>query len=421
MSEFSVGFYPDLEFVAHDMQIVDPTTSQEILSARKVRFDLIVGELFKQRYIIENITVDSPRVNLMRDANAAWNLEKLVTSVRSGKKKTGSRKRVSWVKLDTIRVDECSISIHDALTNKQLRVNNLGVNVDVLNKKATVHPATLLLGESHYQIQVEVTDFTTPRIVGKISCDVLNIDEIVSLFTRSKTGAEQSASSKSSNKPAFSAEVVIEADTLRFGRFKTGAVSTIWRTSGRTQEFSPFQLDAFGGELEGVFDLTILEKGTSWHIDFTGKEMALELVFDQFLVGTVESEAKGLLSAKGTLHAVPSQKGEKRLRSLNGEITFEATDGAIKKSPLLNSILLAMQLPLGILFAPGVSFIDRLLETTKKRGRNLLDTRVMFNKIDSTFYIYGGVAHTEDSHFAGKTVDLLFTGDIDLAEKQMDM
>ena len=35
MSEFSIGFYPDLEFIARNMQIVDPTTSQEILSARR--------------------------------------------------------------------------------------------------------------------------------------------------------------------------------------------------------------------------------------------------------------------------------------------------------------------------------------------------------------------------------------------------
>ena len=159
MSKFSIGFYPDLEFIARNMQIVDPTTSQEILSARKVRFDLDVWELFNQICIIEHITVGSPKINLLRDANGAWNVEKLVKSVRSGGKKTSSSKQVSWLKFGTIRVDECSISIHDALKGKQLSVNNLGATVDVVSKKATVHPATLLLGESHYQIQVEVTDF----------------------------------------------------------------------------------------------------------------------------------------------------------------------------------------------------------------------------------------------------------------------
>jgi hypothetical protein len=403
------------------MQIVDPTTSQEILSARKVRFDLDVWELFNRICMLENITVDSPKINLLRDANGAWNVEKLVKSVRSGKKKTSSSKQVSWLKFGTIRVYNCSISIHDALVDKQLSVNNLGATVDVVSKKATVHPATLLLGESHYQIQVEVTDFTTPRIVGKLSADVLNIDEIVSLFTRSKTSAEQSTSPKSSTQPGFSAEVVVKADSMRFGKLKTGAVSTIWRTSDRKQEFSPFHLDAFGGELEGVFDLTILENGTSWHINFTGKELALELVCDQFLEeGTIKDEAKGLLSAKGTLRGVASRKREAAWRSLGGEFTFEAIDGVIKKSPF-NNIILIMQLPVDVLFVPEETLVDKILETAKTKGHNLVDTRVTFKKVDGTFHIADGVAHTKDSHFAGKTFDLLWEGDIDLAEKQIDM
>ena len=402
------------------MQIVDPTTSQEILSARKVRFDLDVWELFNRICIIKNITVGSPKINLIRDANGVWNVEKLVKSVRSGEKKTSSSKQVSWLKFDTIRVDDCSISIHDALADKQLSVNNLGATVDVVSKKATVHPATLLLGESHYQIQVEVTDFTTPRIVGKLSADVLNIDEIVSLFTRSKNSAEQSASSKASNKPGFSAEVVIEADSLRFGKFKTGAVSTIWRTSGRTQEFNPFTIDAYGGNLRGRFSLDALKNGTTWSIDVNGENMLLEAVCDQFLKGTIKDEVKGLLSAKGTLRCVASRKKEGVWRSLNGELTFEATEGWIKKSPI-NSIILITQLPVEVLLVPGVSLVDKILETAKTKGHNLVDTRVTFKKVDGTFHIADGVAHTKDSHFVGKTFDLLWKGDIDLVKKQIDM
>ncbi len=421
MSEFSIGFYPDLEFIARNMQIVDPTTSQEILSARKVRFDLIVWELFNRLCIIENITVSSPKLNLIRDANGAWNVGNLLKGPRSGKNKNGGSKQVSWLKFGTIQVDDGTINIYNALTDQKLSVNNLSATVDVVSKKVTIHPATLLLGESRYRVQGKITDFNTPRIVGKLFADVLNIDEIIRLFTGLKTSAGKSGSPKSPKKPGFSAEVVIEADSLRFGKLRTGAVSTLWQTSDRKQEFSPFHLEAFGGELKGVFDFTIVEGSTSWHIDFTGKEMALELIFNQFLEGATKREVKGLLSAKGTLRGFSSHKGYKMWRSLNGELTFEATEGAIKQSPLLNSIVLVMQLPVGFFFAPEVSIIDQLQETAKKHGRNLLDTRVMFRKIDSTFHIEGGVAHTENSHFAGKTVDLLFTGDIDLAEKQMDM
>jgi hypothetical protein len=95
-----------------------------------------------------------------------------------------------------------------------------------------------------------------------------------------------------------------------------------------------------------------------------------------------------------------------KITSLNGELTFEATEGVIKKSPLLNSIVLSMQLPVSILFAPEVSLVDRLLETEKKKGHNLLETPVQFKKINSTFHLVDGIAHTEDSHFEGKTVDL---------------
>ena len=421
MGEFSVEFYPGVSFVGRNMRMVDPPTSQEILSTPKASFKLAVKDLIRGVFVIEDISVSSPKFNLIRDANGAWHVGNLLKGLRSGKKKNGGSKQVSWLKFTTVRVDDGTINIYNALTEQKLSVNNLSATVDVVSKKVTIHPATLLLGESRYQVQGEITDFNTPRIVGKLFADALNIDEIIRLFTGLKTSAGKSGSPKSPNKPGFSAEVAIEADSLRFGKLRTGAVSTVWHTSDKKQEFSPFHLEAFGGELKGVFDFTIVEGSTSWHIDFTGKEMAIELVFDQFLEGTTKREAKGLLSAKGTLRGFASHKGYKMWRSLNGELTFEATEGAIKKSPLLNSIVLVMQLPVGILFAPEVSLVDQLQETAKKQGRNLLDTRVMFKKIDSTFYIADGVAHTENSHFAGKTVDLLFTGDIDLAEKQMDM
>ena len=421
MGDFSVGFSPGLNFSAGNMRIADPTTSQEILSASRVRFDLNGMALLKGEVVIESIAITSPKINLLRDVNGAWNVGELVKGLRPGGKKNGGSKKKSWLKFGTIRVDDGTISIHDALTDQQLSVTNLGATLDVVSKKVTIHPATLLLGESRYQIKAEVAGFSSPSIVGKLSADVLNIDEIISLVTGLKTSAEPSAPPKSSNKPGFSAEVVVEADSMRFGKFTTGTVSTVWNASAEKQEFSPLHLEAFGGELEGVFDLIIEDNNTSWHIDFTGKEMALKLVFDQLLEGTIKDEAEGLFSTKGTLRGVASSEGEKMWRSLNGEFTFEATEGAIKQSPLLNSMVLAMQLPVSLLLAPGISLVDRLLETAKKQGRNLVDMRVQFNSINSTFYIDGGMAHTEDSHFDGKTFHLLFTGGIDLAEKLMDM
>jgi len=421
MGEFSVGFYPGVNFSAGSMRIADPTTSREILSTSRVRFDLNLKALIKGVVIIESIMVTSPTINLIRDTKGAWNVGGIVKGLWSGKKKKGGSKKKSWLKFGTIRVDDGTISIHDVLTDQQLSVNDLGATIDVVSKKASIHPATLLLGASRYQIKADVTGFSSPSIVGKLSADKLNIDEIVHVIAGLTTSKEPPASPQSSEKKGFSAEVVVEADEMRFGKFNAGAVSTVWHGSGRKQEFSPFHLKAFGGDLEGVFDLTIEEHGTSWHIDFTGKEMALERVFDQFIEEAIKVGAQGLLRVKGTLRGASSHQEEKLWKSLNGECTFEATEGAIKGSPLLNSIVLAMQLPVSVLFAPGVSLVERFEETAKKKGRNLIDKQLVFKKIDSTFHLVDGIAHTEESHFEGKTIDMLFTGDIDLAEKQMDM
>ena len=152
-----------------------------------------------------------------------------------------------------------------------------------------------------------------------------------------------------------------------------------------------------------------------------GEEMDLELVCDQLLEeGTIKDEAKGLLSTKGTLRGVASHKREEVWRSLNGKFTLEAVDGVIMKSPF-NSIILIMQLPVEILFVPGETLVDTILETAKTKGYNLVDPRVTFKKFDGTFHIADGVAHTKDSHFVGKTFDLLWKGDIDLAGEQIDM
>ena len=99
---------------------------------------------------------------------------------------------------------------------------------------------------------------------------------------------------------------------------------------------------------------------------------------------------------------------------MDGTLTFTATDGEIKQSPLFNSMLLAMRFPTG-------SIANILLDTVKTRGRALDVTRMIFKKVDGTFQLTDGLARTEDLFFDGETVDLLFKGDLDLVREQMDM
>ncbi|MCK5257590.1 MAG: hypothetical protein KAQ81_16290, partial [Deltaproteobacteria bacterium] len=228
-------------------------------------------------------------------------------------------------------------------------IRDLEGRIEVDNDKVHAHSASFAFSESRYQAQAEVTDFSNPRIVGQLSTDALDINEIVSAFAKTKTSAEKSTSSKAVPQPDFSLEVLVEADSMCFGNARTGAISTIWCTQGLVPEPAPFHIDAFGGELKGVVDLAILENGTGWVIDFSVEDIALEIIFDQLLEGKRKGERKGLLSAKGNLSGVASGKSEDMWRSLDGTLTLTVTEGEIKQSPLFNSILLAMQFPVGSL------------------------------------------------------------------------
>jgi len=117
MGELSVGFYPRVNFAAGNMRIADPTTSREIVSASGVRFDLNGMALINGVVVIESIALTSPKINLTRGTNGAWNVGDLVKGLRSGKKKKGGNKKKSWLQFGTIRVDEGTVSIHDALTD----------------------------------------------------------------------------------------------------------------------------------------------------------------------------------------------------------------------------------------------------------------------------------------------------------------
>ena len=203
MGEFSVGFYPGVNFVAESMLIADPATSREIISTSRVRFDLNGVALIKGVVFIESIIVASPKINLIRDTNGAWNVGDIVNGLRPGKKKKGASKKKICLKFGTIRVDDGTISIHDALTDQQLSVNNLGATVDVVSKKASIHQATILLGASRYRIKADLTGFSSPSIVGKLSGDILNIDEIVRLIAGLTASKEPPASPQSSGEKVF--------------------------------------------------------------------------------------------------------------------------------------------------------------------------------------------------------------------------
>jgi hypothetical protein len=109
-------------------------------------------------------------------------------------------------------------------------------------------------------------------------------------------------------------------------------------------------------------------------------------------------------------------------RSINGELGYRATKTQFNESPLFKTMLLATR-STGMLI-PGlqqISLANMLVDTLTSRGRSLNVNRVYFNSIVGTVHITDGLAHTEDSLFDGESVDLLFTGDIDLVKEDCTM
>jgi len=65
--------------------------------------------------------------------------------------------------------------------------------------------------------------------------------------------------------------------------------------------------------------------------------------------------------------------------------------------------------------------LNTVIDAAKTHGRSLDPTCVMFSKIDGSFQIEDGVAHTEELRFESGMADLIFKGDVDLGKGELDM
>lgn len=301
---------------------------------------------------------------------------------------------------------------------------DLDTKINVANQKATLHAASFFFGESICRAEAEVTGFSKPRVVGQLHTDILDINKLIDAFSTSEGDVQEPTSSEATTLPEFSVEMMIRANEMVAGKVRTGPVSTTWRTSGRVQRFDPVQIEAFGGGLRGTFELSILKEGTSWAADFSGQDMRLEDVLAQLRQETNEAEVTGLLSAKGILTGMAASEEEEVWRSIKGKLGFTITDSKFKQAPLFKSMLLATPLSAGIFLVPGlreVTLLSTLINAARSKGRTLNPSQFFFTRIDGTFQLEDGLAHTEDSYFVGETLDLLIKGDIDLVKQYYDM
>jgi len=296
--------------------------------------------------------------------------------------------------------------------------------IEFENDRVSMRSASVSFAGSSCTVAAEMTDFDNPRITGMIRADTIDLDKIARAFAKDETGAEilQPASDEAKTGSNISAEIEIEANSLKAGDLRTGPVSTTLKASGKTYAFAPFDMEIFGGRLGGSIVLDSSGRYLQWATDFEGRDMRLEELAGQFQKG--EMKFKGLLYGKGSLRGIAAPKTEQVLGSMEGDLSLRITEGEIREYLLFKNIFILMQVSPATLLVPGlreITALNTIIDAAKTSGRSLNPMCVVFNKIDGTFNIEDGVAHTEDLRLESGIADLLFKGDIDLGEGSLDM
>jgi len=305
--------------------------------------------------------------------------------------------------------------------NKSLR--DFNAMIDVYDQQAAVRDVSFTFGESSCSAEAEITDFSNPQVVGQLKTDMLNVDEISSAFDRPEEGSDvESVTAGQNERHEFSVEMAISADRMQAGKLLTGPISTTWRSSGESHRFEPLQIEAFGGEVRGCFEIVSSEGDARWATEFSGRNLDVEKLSMQLQDG--KARLIGLMSAKADLSGAVSSNRNEILRSLEGDLRFTITDGEITRHSWLKNLFLLIQFSPPSLLVPGVretGILNTVLDAAKTGGRSLNPTRVAFSKIDGSFVLTEGKAYTEDLRLESGVADLIFKGDADLGKDHLDM
>lgn len=114
----------------------------------------------------------------------------------------------------------------------------------------------------------------------------------------------------------------------------------------------------------------------------------------------------------------------KRSGCIGGRNRSVITDGEITKHSWLKNLFMLIQFSPPSLLVPGVKeagILNTVLDAAKTGGRSLNPTCVTFSRIEGTFVLTDGKAHTEDLRLECGVADLIFRGDVDLGEDYLDM
>jgi uncharacterized protein involved in outer membrane biogenesis len=312
------------------------------------------------------------------------------------------------------------------LTLKIMRepFDTVNASIEAVTNLVVIPQASFFLGDAPFHGKAEITIAGYPQVAGQVYTNTLDIDAIIRAFRKSEKPPGETPPEVAPATPSFSLDIAVDAASLCFGKLTTGAVSTLWHTSGRFQQFEPLYADLFGGTLDGALHLSCQRDGTTWFAAFTGRDMDIESLCSQFFTGKTIATAKGLLHAGGALRGTASSRKEEAWQSLEGDVRISASQGEIRQSALFNGILLALRFTQGIVPIPGIrdlNLLTMLRDVAKTLTRTLDVSRMVFRKIDGSFTIRDGIARTEDLYFVGDDADFAFTGTFDLVRNEMDI
>ena len=293
-----------------------------------------------------------------------------------------------------------------------------------LSSGAVSMESSFVLGEMPNTLKAEITDFSKPHITGTVQTDTIDIDKLTKAFTKREHKEEDEEEAEQEDADSrFSLELMIEANSLYAAGITTGPVTATWMTEGKSHRFEPCRVDAFGGQLLGTFEIKTGKGLISWAADFSGENLKIEDISSQ-LRNDKKASIKGPLRARGILNGSGSSEEGGAMRTLGGDIRLSAGKGEITEYSWLKNIFLLIQLSPATFLVPGlreVTVLNALIDAAKTRGRSLDPSNIVFSSIDGTFHIENGIAHTEDLRLESGIANLLFKGDVDLAEKHLDL
>ncbi len=302
--------------------------------------------------------------------------------------------------------------------------DKVNASIEAVNRRVVIPRASFFLGDAPCHGKAEITIAGYPRVAGQVYTDTLDVDALIRAFRKPERPPGETPPEAAPAAPSFSLDIAVDTASLCFGKLTTGAVSTLWHTTGRFQQFEPLHAYVFGGTVDGAFHLSCQRDGTTWFAGFTGKDMDIESLCAQFFTGKTVATAKGLLHARGELRGSASGKKDEVWQSLQGAVRMSVGAGEIRQSALFNGILLALRFTQGIVPIPDIrdlNLINILRDVAKTITRTIDVSHMVFKKIDGSFIITDGVARTEDLYFVGDDADFAFTGTFDLVREEMDI